>query len=312
MKKTSNIIFFGTPPFAVKTVEAIVQSGRNVPLVITQPDRPSGRGLKAQPSAVKEWALSRRQKYIQPLKMKDPAFHEQLKATESKYFVVAAYGRILPKAILDIPELTINVHASLLPRWRGAAPIQRAILSGDQRTGVSIMRLVQEMDAGDYCLQKELKIGEDETRGELEDRLANLGAKALVEALDQIDQGTEKFKKQDSFQVTFAPPITTDETKINWGKTSEVIHNQVRAFQPNPGSYTTDGLTRLKIHRTRQSDISEALLSSGTLLIRDKRLWVACADRWIEILEVQKEGRSRQPIKIFLPGYRVTNPHRWS
>jgi len=312
MSLTSNIVFFGTPPFAVQSAEAIAKSGRTISLVVTQPDRPSGRGLKMKSSAVYEWAQKHGIQTVRPTKLKDPNFVEELKRSQSRIFVVAAYRRILPKIILDLPELILNVHASLLPRWRGAAPIQRSILQGDTQTGISIMRLVEEMDAGDYMLQKSLQIGADENAGELESRLMEIGAQGLIESLDLLDQSRAQFTKQNPYEVTYAPPIKSVESKIDWGCLRNKIHNQVRAFSPTPGAHTFDGKGRMKIFKTRLNTTSEPLAARGTVFVDKRRLWVACADDWLEIVEVQREGRSRQTVDQFLSGYRVGSHLLWS
>lgn len=242
--------------------------------------------------------------------MKDPDFHDQLKKTGSKVFVVAAYGRILPKAILDIPDVTLNVHASLLPNWRGAAPIQRSLMAGDRVTGVSIMRLVEELDAGDVLLQDKVEIGPEMDGGTLEMALSECGAQALIRGLELLDRGEAKFIPQVASLATFAPPIEAGESRIQWTRTATEIHNHVRAFQPRPGTFTTDGRGRLKICRTLPCE-EGSLEAPGTLKVDQHRLFVAAGEGRVEILEIQREGKKRQDARAFLSGYRIGPGQRW-
>jgi methionyl-tRNA formyltransferase len=308
---TSNIVFFGTPPLAVASLKAIQESGRRISLVITQPDRPVGRGQKMTSPAVKRFCQEHGLSVLQPKKMKDAEFLRQLQDTGSKIFVVAAYGRILPKAILDIPEMTLNVHGSLLPRWRGAAPIARAILAGERQTGITIMRLVEEMDAGDYCHQHTIEILPNETTEELTIRLSKVGGEAIVEALNQVDRGTAKFKAQDISKVTFAPPIQSEEGIIQWNRLAQEIHNQVRALNPWPGTFVSDGQQRIKIHKTQMTENPSAASVPGTLRFEKHRLFVSTADIWLEVLELQREGKVRQAAASFIPGYLHSKVSRW-
>jgi methionyl-tRNA formyltransferase len=301
----------GSPPFAVRTLEAILLSGRSVPLVVTQPDKPAGRGQKLSTSAVKEFALSKGLAIFQPTKMKDPVFLKALQETGANVFVVAAFGRILPRVLLDIPKLTLNVHASLLPKWRGAGPIERSIVNGDKVTGVSIMKLVEELDAGDVMLQKSMVIEPNETAGELEIRMAEVGAQALIEALDLLDAGKAQFAAQDATQITFAPPIDASEGKLNWTQSVQEVHNRIRGFFPWPGAYTVANGERIKIHRSLPAMQERAPSAPGTLLKSDGKLFVACSDGWIEIVELQRESRKRQPAAQFLAGYRMDPSTRW-
>ncbi len=310
--KTSPIVFFGTPSFAVASLEALLKSGRKVPLVITQPDRPSGRGRKLSPPPVKLFCEAHGIPFQQPSKMKALSFHDELRSVGAPLFVVAAYGRILPPAILSIPTLTLNVHASLLPRWRGAGPIEHAILAGDATTGISIMRLVEEMDAGDILLRKETPIGENETAGELSERLAVLGGKALIEALDVMDHGTEHFEAQDMSQVTFSPPIEVNEAKLDWNRPALEVHHRVSAMNPRPGAHTSDGKWRIKIWRTTLTDQDVGKSRPGEIRAHSGKLEIATQDRWIEIVEIQREGKSRQQTTQFLAGYSVGEGQRWS
>jgi len=313
MSKTGNIVFFGTPEFAVSSLEAILSSGRDISLVVTQPDRPFGRGKKIKASAVKEFAISRKILVIQPAKMKDPKFHNALLETNSKLFVVASYGRILPSSILEIPEMTLNVHASLLPRWRGASPINHAILKGDCETGISIIKLVEELDAGDVMMQKITPIDSEEDAVQLENRLAKLGGEAIVEGLDNVDAGDVVFTPQNSMKVTYAPLLTSKDGQINWGQTTVEIHNQIRGLQRWPGAYTSNQKQRIKIFRSKlNNSLTTSRPVPGKLCVNEDRLWIACGDDWLELLELQREGKSKQPAASFLSGYKLDDATIWS
>jgi methionyl-tRNA formyltransferase len=265
--------------------------------------------LKA--SEVKNLALEKGLAVLQPAKMKDPAFAEELRLSGAKLFVVAAYGRILPESVLSIPELTLNVHASLLPRWRGASPIQHAILTGDRETGISIMRLVAELDAGDVLLSRRTPIDPGETAGELESRLADIGGEALIEALNLLGGNAVSFSPQDASKVTFARLIAAAEGRIDWTRTSTEVNRKVLAFNPSPGAFTLDGSERIKIHRTRIGAPQPLVKRPGELQARDRRLWVSCGDAWLEILELQREGKKAQSAEVFLSGYRRADQARW-
>lgn len=305
------IVFFGTPDFATASLKALVDAKHEISLVVTQPDRRAGRGQKMSQSSVKRFALAQGLPLEQPMKMRDEAFHEKLRSIGAQVFVVAAYGRLLPTAILSISETILNVHASLLPRWRGAAPIARSILTGDSTTGISIMRIVEELDAGDVLLREEIPIGENETAGGLTDRLATLGGEALLGSLKKVEEGSAKFTPQDSSKVTFAPQVKSEEGKIDWSRSAQEIHNQVRAFNPWPGTVTSDGKQHLKIFQTRVTKESSSETPVGTLRGEKGRLWVSTNDCWIEVIEVQREGKKRQETKHFLPGYAVSTVRQW-
>lgn len=235
-----NIVFMGTPDFAKENLEAIYQAGHNVIGVVTNPDRPKGRGMKMLPSEVKEFALEKKLKIYQPLKIKNNTeFIEEMRKLNPDVICVVAYGTILPKSILEIPKFgCINVHASLLPNYRGAAPIQWAVLNGDKTTGVTTMYMDKGMDTGDIILKEEVEIGKDETTGELWDRLAKTGGKLLVETLQQIEKGIAPREKQgDDF--TIAPMLSKEMAKIDWEtKTAQDIKNLVRGLNPIMGAYT--------------------------------------------------------------------------
>jgi methionyl-tRNA formyltransferase len=306
-----NIVFFGTPDFATASLEALLAGGHTVPLVVTQPDQPSGRGRKLSEPSVKRFARTRGIPVLQPGRVRDEGFLRTLRDAGAKLFVVAAYGRILPAELLAIPDLILNVHASLLPKWRGAAPIARSILAGEAETGVSIMRLVLELDAGDVLLRKGTTIGENESAGELTGRLSKLGGEALLEALDVVARGEARFTPQDRGNVTFAPPVKAEEGRIDWARSVRDIHNQVRAFNPWPGAFTCDGKQRIKLWRTERTTGQRQGEATGTLRAEPGGLQVAAGDGWLRILELQREGKARQEVRSFLPGYPLATVSRW-
>lgn len=233
------VVFMGTPDFAVKSLDAVLKAGHEVKGVITQPDRPKGRGKKMLPPPVKERALQLGLPFYQPQSVKDEAFLALLKRLEAEVIVVAAYGRILPQSVLELPLFgCINVHGSLLPQYRGAAPIQRAILNGDKETGVTIMQMAAGMDTGDILLKKAVPIGENDTTGQLFERLAYLGGELLVDALEALAAGRLQREKQNEAEATYAPMLSKTDEIIDWQKPAYILHNQVRGLNPTPGAYT--------------------------------------------------------------------------
>lgn len=307
---TQRIVFFGTPAFATDTLRMLVESGRTVVCAVTQPDKIGGRGNQVLQPAVKICAKQLNIPVVQPEKLRTKNFLGFLSEQSADIFVVAAYGRILSEPLISMPKYILNVHASLLPRWRGAAPIARAIEAGDSVAGVSIMKIVKELDAGDYMLQDSLAIGEDETTGELTDRLAQIGARAMLKALDLIDQQKEFFHKQDESQVTYAKPIEKEEARIDWNKPSKRVHNHIRAMQPMPGAFTMDGNLRIKVHATKHVQIDRDVSAPGSLFVKDGRLLIATQDAWLEATELQREGKGRQATQVFLQGYDALDK-RW-
>ncbi len=292
------------------SLDAIVKSGRRVELVVTQPDRPAGRGRKLTPPPVKEYAQKAGLEVVQPSKMKSKDFLEQLRACDAHVFVVAAFGRLLPDSLLAIPKLTINVHASLLPRWRGASPIHRAILSGDPASGVSIMEIVKELDAGDVCHTAKTPIDPNETTGELEARLAPLGGKALLEALDLIHEGRAVFQPQDPKEVTFAPLLEKGEGRIEWDRPAQAIHNQIRGLNPWPGAFAFSQGKRIKFHRSQLTG-EESQSQPGTIRIQSNQLWVACKDEWLSIESIQPEGKRSLTSEEFIRGHADFSRGSW-
>ena len=254
------IVFFGTPRFAVPTLQLLLDSRHTVAGVVTQPDRPRGRGQKVTDAPVKALAVARHLPVLQPDRLKPPEVADALRAWQPDLGVVAAYGRIIPEHLLSIPRLgMINVHASLLPKYRGAAPVHRAVIEGELETGVTIMRVVKELDAGATFARANRPIGPDETSDVVEEALAHLGADLLVRAVDQIAEGTAREEPQDSARATYAHRLTKEEGLIDWSQSSSSIHNRVRGLYPWPHAYTFLDGERLIVLRTRAGHLDLAL-----------------------------------------------------
>lgn len=297
------IVYFGTPAFAVAPLRALLEAGHDVVLVVTQPDKPAGRGRRPQEPAVKVFARERGLEVAQPENVRDPAFVERVRSVTPEAFAVAAYGKILPKALLDVPPLGAwNVHGSILPRYRGAAPIQRAILAGDPTTGVTIMRMNERMDAGDVLLIRELPIEPEDTSETLSRRMSEVGAAALVEALDGWRHGAIRPVPQREEEATFAPLVRKEEGEIDWARPAVEIERAVRAFSPWPGAYTRAGEKVLKIHRAAVRDGATKAVPGTLLEARGDELAIATGDGELLALEVQLEGRRRLPAREFLSG----------
>ena len=292
------LIFAGTPEFAATALAALIAAGHEIVLVLTQPDRPAGRGLKLVPSAVKIIAQKQMLKVEQPLTFKHADAHALIAAANADAMIVAAYGLILPQAILVIPRLgCINIHASLLPRWRGAAPIQRAILAGDAETGVTIMQMDEGLDTGDMLLKRNITIGEHETAGDLHDRLAALGAELMVEALNNLPAPVA----QDNSLATYAAKISKDEARIDWHEDAALVARKVRAYNPYPGALTTLDGERLKIWRARVA--SQGNGAPGAVCeSAPGELLIACGQGAIDVQELQRAGGKRMSAASFLAG----------
>lgn len=300
------IVFFGTPSFAVTTIKSLLQGSEEVIAVVTQPDREKGRGRKVVSSPVKELILPLGIPVLQPEKVKEETFQEHVKGLHPDLFVVVAYGQILPKLLLEIPKYgAVNVHASLLPKYRGAAPIVWAILKGEKVTGVTTMIMDEGMDTGDILLQAEIPIGENETSETLHDRLALLGAQLLLETVTKMKAGNIRPVPQDHSKATYAPPLRKEDGRIDWRKDAEEIDHQVRAFHPWPGAYTDWDGQLLKIYggEVRKgmptgkggvvtwvgSDFIEVETGKGSFLIK----------------EVQLEGKRRMTIRDLISGHPI-------
>jgi methionyl-tRNA formyltransferase len=304
------IVFMGTPAFAVPTLERVVEAGHKVSAVYTQPDRPKGRGGQVTASPVKEAALRLGLPVHQPERIRREPNVEQLRALQPEAMVVVGYGQIIPQSIIDIPPAgIINVHASLLPKYRGAAPIQWAIANGEALTGVTTMRIDAGLDTGDMLLKWSTLIGAEENALELSPRLAEAGAELLVETLAGLHQGIIQPEKQDSSQATLAPILKKEDGQIDWSWTATRIFNRSRGLLPWPGTYTTYRGQQLQIWKTRPADpLPDAANVPGRLHASRKRLWVECGEGTVlEILELQIQGRNRIPAEAFLAGQRLAD-----
>jgi methionyl-tRNA formyltransferase len=295
------LIFAGTPEFAAVALQALIADGHELALVLTQPDRPAGRGLKLLPSEVKIISIKHELTVEQPLTLKTESARTLLAAANADAMVVAAYGLILPKDILAIPALgCINIHASLLPRWRGAAPIQRALLAGDTETGVTIMQMDAGLDTGDMLLKRAIPIGAEETAGELHDRLAALGAELIVAALRNLPAPA----KQDAAQATYAAKIAKAEAVINWHEDATQIALKVRAYNPFPGAVSALDGERIKIWRARVA--SHGGGAPGTVCGgMAGKLVVACGTGALEVLALQRAGGKQLTTETFLAGHAI-------
>jgi methionyl-tRNA formyltransferase len=293
------LVFAGTPEFAAVSLQALLQARHEVTLVMTRPDRPSGRGLKSQPSAVKRVALARGLSLLQPPTLKDASAARAIAAASPEAIVVAAYGLMVPPGLLQLPPRgCLNVHASLLPRWRGAAPIQRALLAGDAATGVSIMRMEETLDTGPVLLQQSVPIAPDDTAGSLHDKLARLGARLLIEAL-AIDPEP---RAQDPGEATYAPRIEKGESAIDWRRPANEIERKVRAFHPTPGAQSAIDGTPIKIWRAHVEPVRAGEPGSVQEAGADG-IVVACGEGALRITELQRAGGKALPVKAFLSGF---------
>ncbi len=308
-----NVAFAGTPEFARAALAALHAVGFRVPLVLTQPDRPAGRGMKLQPSAVKQCALQHGMPVAQPRSLRldgkypddAAAARAALQAAAPDVLVVAAYGLILPQWVLDLPRLgCLNIHASLLPRWRGAAPIHRAIEAGDAETGVTIMQMDAGLDTGDMLLMERLPIGARETTAQLHDRLAALGARLIVEALELAACGGLHATPQPADGVSYAHKIEKHEAAIDWARPAAVIERRIRAFDPFPGASTLWQGEPMKIWRSEiESKQSGLDARPGQILfINESGIGVACGDGVLRLTELQRPGGKRLPVAAFLRG----------
>ena len=299
------IVFMGTPDFAVGSLQALCESGKHEILaVVTQPDRPKGRGNKLLQTPVKEYALAQGLTVYQPQKVKTPEFVELLHELQPELIVVAAFGQFLSKEILELPKYgCINVHASLLPKYRGAAPIQYAIIKGEKESGVTSMQMDIGMDTGAMLDKVVVPIAENTTMGELHDALREQGAALLLEVIDKIAAGTAVAEPQDNEQATYATLLDRSMEHIDWSKTAQEVHNLIRGFNPAPSTFTKlpNGKS-LKIWGSKMTDKSSAA-AAGTVIETGKHsFFVACGEGVLEIIEVQPESKKRMPAQVFLNG----------
>lgn len=299
------IVFMGTPDFAVGSLQALCESGKHEILaVVTQPDRPKGRGNKLLQTPVKEYALAQGLTVYQPQKVKTPEFVELLHELQPELIVVAAFGQFLSKEILELPKYgCINVHASLLPKYRGAAPIQYAIIKGEKESGVTIMQMDIGMDTGAMLDKVVVPIAENTTMGELHDALREQGATLLLQVIDKIAAGTAVAEPQDDAQATYATLLDRSMEHIDWSKTAQEVHNLIRGFNPAPSTFTKlpNGKS-LKIWGSKMTDKSSTA-AAGTVIATGKHsFFVACGEGVLEITEVQPESKKRMPAQVFLNG----------
>ena len=298
------VVFMGTPDIAATCLKKIIADGFDVVGVYTQPDRPKGRGMKMVYSAVKEVAIENDLPVYQPENFKDDETVAQLAALQPDVVAVVAYGRILPQRVLDIPgKGCINIHASLLPKYRGSAPYQWAVLDGLTETGVSAMYLCAQMDAGDVIDVAKTSIGENETAGELLDRLAVLGADLLSKTLSRMAQGTVEATKQDESQVCYAPMLDKSICPIDWNKSAQQIHNHVRGLHPWPVATMELQGTKFKVHATRVVNDTSALAPGSVIALTKTGLQMACGEGVIEILSLQAEGGKRMAAPDYFRGH---------
>jgi len=307
MNSNPKIIFLGTPEFAVASLRALVENGFPVVAVVTAPDKPAGRGLKLTESAVKSYAVQKNIPVLQPLKLKNPEFLEQLKSFRADIQVVVAF-RMLPELVWAMPSLgTINLHGSILPQYRGAAPINRAIMNGEIKTGVTTFKLQQEIDTGNILLCEEMSIGPDETAGELHDRMKETGARLVIQTIQGLISGTLKEKPQGQVDPSLlkpAPKIFTEDCVISWSDPVSKIYNQIRGLSPFPGAFTFINGKTFKIFHARPE--TKQLPNTAGRMETDGKTWLrfSASDGYIYVEEMQAEGRKRMRTADFLRGYR--------
>lgn len=300
------VVFMGTPDFAAGILEAVVLAGHEVVLAVSQPDKPKGRGKAVQFPPVKEYAISQGIEVYQPRKVRETECVEFIRERQPEIIVVAAFGQILPKELLDLPKYgCINVHASLLPKYRGAAPIQWAVINGDKVSGVTIMRMDVGLDTGDIIETAETEISPEETGGSLFDKLEKLGAKLLVETMEKIENGTERYTKQEESQASHVGMIDKSMGDIDWKKSAVEIENLIRGLNPWPSAYTRLNGKTLKIWKALPEPGGEPQKAGCVYLVNKKELKIHTGDGVLSLLEVQLEGKKRMDIPSFLRGYEV-------
>ena len=296
------VVFMGTPEFAVPCLQKLIDCGHEVTGVFTQPDKPQGRKMILTPPPVKQLALEYGIPVYQPTKMKDGTALEMLKEADPELVIVVAYGKILPKEILDYPEFgCINIHASLLPELRGAAPIQWSVINGLKKTGVTSMQMDEGLDTGDMLIKGEIKIGENDTAGEMHDKLSVLGAEILEKTISLLLKNELKPKKQNHDKFTYAPMLSKELSPIDWNLTACEVHNKIRGLCPWPSATAVLNGKKVKIHRSVLSDCKGG--SAGEIIQTGKNLVVSCGDgKCIEILNIQAEGKKAMSAADFMRG----------
>jgi methionyl-tRNA formyltransferase len=317
-KEELKIVFFGTPDFAVESLSRLVDGGYNVAAVVTMPDKPAGRGRQLQESDVKRYAVAHGLPVLQPASLKDEAFIEELRSFDAQLFIVIAF-RMLPEAVWQMPPLgTFNLHASLLPRYRGAAPINWAVMNGDTETGVTTFFLKHEIDTGDVIQQRSCPIGREDNVEVIHDRLMVMGADMVLETVDAIIAGAVKPIPQDQLltagqQPTPAPKIFKDTCRIDWSRPAEALYNHIRGLSPYPAAWTilnddNGQETALKIYKTGEPEVftTGEKPAPGTILADRKTLRIACADGWLQVLSLQQSGKKRMDTDAFLRGFTLS------
>lgn len=306
MKKKARIIFMGTPQFAVPALKALHENDQDIALVVTQPDRPKGRGRKLTSSPVKETAMNLGYSIIQPSSVRTAEFSSCIEKHAPDFIVVVAFGHIIPKNILTIPKIaTINIHASLLPKYRGPAPIQWAIINEETETGVTTMLLDEGMDTGDILLSSKLEIAPDDTSGTLHDRLSDLGADLLIETLNAFETGDINPMPQNHTQATYAPMLKKNDGRMNWKLPAQSLEAFIRGMTPWPGAFTFHGKKRLKIYKAK-TIVMDTEDSPGTIIKSfPDELWISTGKGVLSIMEIQGESGKRLLIKDFLRGYKL-------
>lgn len=301
------IIFFGTPDFAVASLQKIMEAGFEVAAVVTAPDKQAGRGLKLQQSAVKQFAVEHNLPVLQPDKLKNPDFIEELRAYNADLFVIIAF-RMLPEAVWNMPPLgSINLHGSVLPQYRGAAPINWAVINGEKETGVTTFFLKHQIDTGSIILRDKIEIAETDTAGTVHDKLMVVGAELMVRTLTAIESNSYTLEEQDlSVETKHAPKIFKDDCLIDFSKTTEAVYNFIRGLSPYPTAWTKLGVQTLKVFWA-DKEIGESTATSGTLLSDNKKyIKVACADGWLSLKDIQLEGKKRMGVEEFLRGFDIS------
>lgn len=296
------IVFLGTPEFAVPTLEVLLASAHELVGVVTSPDKPRGRGQRPLPTPVKQVALQAGIAVLEPESLKDPVFLATLRAWRPDLAVVVGF-RILPPEVFRLPRYgSINLHASLLPRYRGPAPVHWAILRGEVETGVTTFLLEEGVDTGPILLQRRCPIGPEETAGELQERLMHLGARLVLETIEGLEAGTLRPRPQPQEGASYAPKVNRQMAQVPWHEPAQVVHNWIRGLSPHPGAWTRHGAVELTLYRSR---LAQGSGRPGEVIAADRRLIVACGEGAVEILELQRPNRKRLSAEAFLRGYRI-------
>ena len=303
------VIFMGTPDFAVPSLEQLLRHGHEVCAVYTQPDKPKGRGHKLQPPPVKELALQHNIPVFQPVNLRGEDTQREIQAWGADVIVVVAYGKLLPKAVLDAPRLgCVNVHGSLLPKYRGAAPIQWTVLNGDKTAGVTTMFMAEGMDTGDMLLKAETPVGEEETSGQLFERLKDLGAQLLIETLEKLEQGALTPIPQEEAQATHAPMLSKELSLVDWTKPAQQVHDLIRGLNPWPSAVSYLDGKKLKLHASR---VREGSGQPGKAFVQEGALLVYCGQGALELTELQTENGKRMDGKSYLLGHPLEKDSRF-